>query len=103
MAERVPVARAGDLLEGRPIRIEAFGREIALVRDGGVVRAVDDVCPHRGGPMHQGEVEDGCLSCPLHGWSFSLTSGEMVGQPEVHLDVFVVSEADGMVFLEPPP
>jgi nitrite reductase (NADH) small subunit len=102
MTERVAVAEAAALEEGVPVKVEAFGREIALVRHQGVVRALDDVCPHRGGPMHQGEVVDGCLECPLHGWAFSLETGRMDGGSGVALEVFSVREEDGRVYLEAP-
>jgi nitrite reductase (NADH) small subunit len=52
--------------------------------------------------MHQGEVVDGCLECPLHGWAFSLETGRMDGGSGVALEVFSVREEDGRVYLEAP-
>lgn len=40
------------------------------------VFALDDVCPHKGGPLSQGIVHDRQVTCPLHGWVIALDSGE---------------------------
>ncbi|HEV2819369.1 MAG TPA: Rieske 2Fe-2S domain-containing protein, partial [Solirubrobacteraceae bacterium] len=41
--------------------------------------ALDDACPHRGGPLADGLVADSCVTCPLHGWRFELRSGAALG------------------------
>ena len=46
------------------------------------VFAVHDKCPHKGGPLSQGIVNDGTVTCPLHGWKIKLDSGEAVA-PDV--------------------
>lgn len=99
---RVEVARSEELKEGVSIKVVAEGRELVLVRHAGRAFALDDVCPHRGGPMHQGEVVKGCLECPLHGWPFDLETGQMPGAPDVRLEVFLVVEENGAIFVEVP-
>ncbi|WP_419903992.1 nitrite reductase small subunit NirD [Kiloniella sp.] len=37
--------------------------------------ALEDKCPHKNGPLSQGIVHDGCVTCPLHNWVISLESG----------------------------
>lgn len=54
----------------RPLRRLLFGRAIALWRSPGGVRALADVCPHRGAPLSGGVVVDGALACPYHGYRF---------------------------------
>jgi nitrite reductase (NADH) small subunit len=44
--------------------------------------ALEDKCPHRGGPLSQGIVHDGCVTCPLHNWVISLESGRAQGANE---------------------
>ena len=44
--------------------------------------ALEDRCPHRGGPLSQGIVHDGCVTCPLHNWVISLESGAALGADE---------------------
>jgi nitrite reductase/ring-hydroxylating ferredoxin subunit len=86
---------------GEPVlRKDAGGRRFACVRDGDVVHAVDDRCPHQGYPLSQGEVRGGVLTCAWHNWKFELQTGACTfgGEPvrryatrvedgHVHLDV----------------
>ena len=46
------------------------------------VFALEDKCPHRNGPLSQGIVHDGCVTCPLHNWVISLETGEAQGADE---------------------
>ena len=41
--------------------------------------ALEDKCPHKAGPLSQGMVHDGCVTCPMHGWVISLETGEATG------------------------
>ncbi len=66
-----PVAYAADVAE-RPIRVRLFGEAYVVWRpapDRGVSVAIDE-CPHRNARLSQGWIDDGCLVCPYHGWSF---------------------------------
>jgi nitrite reductase/ring-hydroxylating ferredoxin subunit/uncharacterized membrane protein len=69
------VAAAADVVEGRPLRVDADGTPVVLVRDRGRVYAMGAVCSHYGAPMEDGEVNDGCLICPWHGSRFRLEDG----------------------------
>lgn len=100
---RIRVLDADALVEARPVQVEAFGRLVAVVRYQGKVYAMDDVCPHRAAPLHQGEVSEACLECPLHGWAFSLATGEMSGAPDIRVETFTVVEAEAGIYLEAPP
>ena len=46
------------------------------------VFALEDRCPHRNGPLSQGIVHDGCVTCPLHNWVISLETGKAQGADE---------------------
>lgn len=46
------------------------------------VYALEDRCPHRNGPLSQGIVHDGCVTCPLHNWVISLETGKATGADE---------------------
>lgn len=53
---------------------------IAVFRtDDDAVFAIDDKCPHKGGPLSQGIVHDRAVTCPLHNWVISLETGEAQG------------------------
>jgi nitrite reductase/ring-hydroxylating ferredoxin subunit len=51
-----------DLKEGKPIKLEVNGKEVALVLVSGRVYAMDAVCSHEGGPLEQGSIK-GCSFC----------------------------------------
>lgn len=72
------------------------GKTIALFRTAmDEVYALEDRCPHKNGPLSQGIVHDGCVTCPLHNWVISLKSGEAQGADEGQVDTFPVRiEAD---------
>lgn len=70
------VAQLDDIPEGGFLRIDLDGRAVALHREGREVHAIDPVCPHRGGPLDEGGVEDGVAVCPWHGWAFEVRTGK---------------------------
>ena len=54
------------------------------------VFALEDRCPHRRGPLSQGIVHDGCVTCPLHNWVISLETGRAQGADEGSVASFPV-------------
>ena len=59
--------------EGRPVRIG--GREIAIFNLGDRFLAIDNHCPHQGGPLCDGIVTGNAVVCPLHAWKIGLETG----------------------------
>ncbi len=85
---------------GKLIVTLSTGEEAALFRIKGKIYAVDNTCPHEGGPIGDGEV-DGCVvTCPWHEWQFSLESGECLNMPGSDLKRFKVWEKSGEIYLE---
>jgi nitrite reductase (NADH) small subunit len=58
--------------------VEAGAFSLAVFRQGDQVYALENACPHRGGPLCEGDVKDGVVYCPLHAWGFDLRSGRAV-------------------------
>lgn len=77
------VAKLADLQEAKPTRANAGDVPLVLVRQGETVHAMAWACSHQGGPLDEGQVENGCLSCPWHQTAFRLTDGEPVSGPGV--------------------
>ena len=77
MSEFIKVAKTSDLASGQGMVVEIAGRAIALFNVNGEYFALDNVCPHRGGPIGEGYVDchNQTVQCPWHGWTFSLASG----------------------------
>jgi len=81
------VAGIGDVAEGRVKSVHAQGVTLALVRFNGQYAAMENKCPHQGGPLGEGSIERGegdqCwLRCPWHGWDFDPLTGRPPGGHE---------------------
>lgn len=77
MSEFVRICGKADLPSAGEAREIALGERVFCVaNDGGSISIMDNVCPHRGGPLGQGMLEGGKIICPWHGWAFDLKTGE---------------------------
>lgn len=74
------VARLEELQSQSARAAEIAGVSVAIFRVGDEAHALDDFCPHSGGPLSEGVVADGCVTCPWHGARFELASGRSVGE-----------------------
>ncbi|WP_345503898.1 thiamine pyrophosphate-binding protein [Pedococcus ginsenosidimutans] len=72
--------------EGRVRSVTVDGRSIALTRCGGRLGALENHCPHQGGPLGEGSIEDGLLRCPWHGYDYDPVTGAPPGLLADHLD-----------------
>jgi nitrite reductase/ring-hydroxylating ferredoxin subunit/uncharacterized membrane protein len=70
-----------ELAEGRPACALVDEVPVLLVREGGEIHALANRCTHRGGPLHEGEVSDGRVTCPWHGSEFDLRTGSVERGP----------------------
>jgi nitrite reductase (NADH) small subunit len=64
------------------------------------VFALEDRCPHRGGPLSQGMVHDGCVTCPLHNWVISLDTGTAEGADEGAVRTFPMKRDGDRIFID---
>ncbi len=81
MTTFVRVARLAELPEGEPVRCEARGEPVGLLRRGGEVLAFADRCTHEEASLCEGFVEGFTIECPLHGASFDLRTGKALSLP----------------------
>ena len=75
MAERFRIASRGEVPPGTGKVVVAGGRVLALFNVEGEFFAVDNSCPHRGGPLGEGHLQGKIVTCPWHGWQFDLACG----------------------------
>ena len=93
----VPVLAERELAH-EPKRVEAEGVAIMLVRSGGEIRALANTCPHMGGPLAEGRIENGTIRCPWHGSRFDLRTGAAVEGPTAFpAPCFEVRVRDGRI------
>jgi len=91
------VATADDIPVGQGKVYKVNGREIAIFNVDGSFYAVNNVCPHRGGPIGEGRLEQSIVTCPWHDWSFDVCSGKSTYNPKVCLERFAVRVIDGKI------
>jgi nitrite reductase/ring-hydroxylating ferredoxin subunit len=75
------LVRIGELAEGRPERRMLGEVPLLILRDGADVHVLADRCSHLSGPLSEGEITDGCVTCPWHGSRFRLRDGAVVRGP----------------------
>jgi nitrite reductase/ring-hydroxylating ferredoxin subunit/uncharacterized membrane protein len=78
-----------------PQRVTVDGVELVVFRAGGRLVAMGAVCPHRGGPLEQGAIVDGCLECPWHRSRFRIDDGALVRGPSATPLISYEARPDG--------
>lgn len=95
----IKVAQVADVPPGTAIVVRAEGRALALFNVDGRFYALDNACPHRGGPLGEGDIAGTVVTCPWHAWSWDVTSGANVNNPAVRVTCHVVTVNDGSVLV----
>ena len=75
MPHRVKIAVRSEVPPGTGRVVVALGRVLAVFNLEGSFHAVDNSCPHRGGPLGEGFLKGCVVTCPWHGWQFDVRSG----------------------------
>lgn len=79
-----------ELTEGKGKYVEIDGFQLAVFLDRGAISVIDNNCPHAGGNLAGGFVDNGCAVCPWHYWAFRLDNGEMRDSPGVAVTKYPV-------------
>lgn len=86
-------------LEGRRVEAEGFYAGVFNTEEG--FYAVYDVCPHKGGPLSDGDVAAGTVTCPLHARKIDLKTGEVLNDDSLSCTLtFPVKVEDGSIYLD---
>ena len=78
------VLDASMLPDNRPTAALCGELPLVIVKRNGTIYALADRCAHRGGPLHEGELEGDCISCPWHGTRFRLDGGSVERGPSAY-------------------
>lgn len=92
------VLSATELPEGRVTTVAAGHKSIALVHYDGQFSALDNHCPHQGGPLGEGSIENGLLRCPWHGFDYCPLNGKTPGFDD-EATTYPLEIRDGQVFV----
>jgi nitrite reductase (NADH) small subunit len=84
--------------EGRTYAVAGEQVAVFRLRDGSL-RAIDAVCPHRGGPLADGLIDGQVVVCPLHGHTFDTSTGREVAGSGLSVRSYPVAAVDGSIRL----
>jgi nitrite reductase/ring-hydroxylating ferredoxin subunit len=93
-----------EIPEGRAKVVCLPGRErVAVFKYAGCVSAVTNVCAHQRGPLGEGKVVDGCISCPWHGWEYRPQDGRSPPPFQEKIATYQVKVSGRSILLNPDP
>jgi nitrite reductase/ring-hydroxylating ferredoxin subunit/DMSO/TMAO reductase YedYZ heme-binding membrane subunit len=95
---------ADDFVEGRALVVQPpEGEKVAIFRDEGRLSAVTNLCAHQNGPLGEGRVVDGCITCPWHGFQYRLEDGCAPPPYTERLATYALRLEGARVLLDPRP
>lgn len=119
-ADRIRVCAVEELPEGEYTLVGVDGQQVGVLNVDGTYYAIQNECPHQGGPVCQGAVrpelvgefvepgervreyhgERQVITCPWHGWEYDLETGVHMGVDDIELRTYDVVERDGVLYVE---
>lgn len=96
MAEFTRICAQSELPQpGTVLDVTANGRSLCVANFEGKICVLDGTCPHEGGPLGEGSLEDGRVVCPWHAYAFDVHTGEAEGEPSLKAEVLEAKVEDG--------
>ena len=99
----VEVCKVDGITEKCATIISLSGERIAVFRYDGKVSAISNACQHQNGPLGEGRIIDGCITCPWHGYQYQPESGAAPPPFKEKVPTFHVKIVKGSVFVHPRP
>ena len=99
----IDACAVNDILENRARIVCLSGERVALFKYDGKVSAVSNVCQHQNGPLGEGKIIDGCITCPWHGYQYRPSTGASPPPFVEKVPTFKVQIRNGRVFVHPRP
>lgn len=97
---KLKIGSLKDLPEEAGKVVEVEGYTLAVFRIDGQVHVIDNACPHRLGPLGEGELDGNVVECPWHGWRFDVRTGENPDFPGAKVPCFPVTVEGDDVYVE---
>jgi NAD(P)H-dependent nitrite reductase small subunit len=93
--------RADEIAPGCSKVVRAGEQVVAIFNVKGRLYAIDNTCPHQGGPLGEGYLEEsGTVSCPWHAWNFDVRTGVSPIDPDVRVRTYPLCVVDGEIIVE---
>jgi nitrite reductase/ring-hydroxylating ferredoxin subunit/DMSO/TMAO reductase YedYZ heme-binding membrane subunit len=99
----VEVCKVDRIAENCATIVALSGERVAVFRYDGKVSAISNVCQHQNGPLGEGRIIDGCVTCPWHGYQYRPESGAAPAPFKEKVPTFRVKVVQGTVFVHPRP
>jgi methionine sulfoxide reductase heme-binding subunit len=99
----VDACAVADIPENRARIVCLSGERVAVFKYGGKISAVSNVCQHQNGPLGEGKIVYGCITCPWHGYQYQPDTGASPPPFVEKVPTFNVRVKDGRVFVHPKP
>lgn len=101
--EFVPVIPASELVDRQTLRVNLNGTIISVAKVDGQLYAFQEFCTHRFGPLSEGCLHDGKVTCPWHGSTFDMQTGQVAkGPAKMPIKTFEIVERDGQIMIRQP-
>ena len=94
------VGKIQDVENGKSLILDLSGKRVALFKIEDQFYAIENTCPHRGGPLGEGEVGGMQVTCPWHAWTFDLKTGSCVNIPGNKIKTFPVKIEKEEILIE---
>jgi nitrite reductase/ring-hydroxylating ferredoxin subunit len=101
MADFIDVGSTSDLPVGRVKRVTIGEASLALCHTTAGFFALDNTCPHRGGPLSEGDVIANEIVCPWHLWGFDVATGLCGGNPDLSVTTHEVRIEGDRILVRP--
>jgi len=99
----IAVGAAAAIPDGRAVVVPIGDREAAVFRDGNRIAAMSNACAHQNGPLGEGRIVDGCVTCPWHGFQYRLEDGSSPPPFTERVPTYRLKLVGGALFLDPRP
>ena len=96
----VKAAKTAEVNPGNSINAKLEGHFIGIHNVDGEYYAVDNICPHVGGLLHAGQLEDGVVVCPIHQWKFSVKTGKCIWPGKCEIATYPVMVDEEHIFVD---
>lgn len=94
------VAVLANFWDGERLCAQSAGKSIVLLNRGGKIYAYENRCAHLAYPMNEGTIEGDVWTCPAHGWTYDVCTGEGLNPEGVSLKAFPVKIENGDVWVD---
>jgi len=96
------IAGTADVAAGTGLVASVAGKDYALFNLDGTFHVIDNTCVHRGGPLGEGDLNGDTVTCPWHGWQYSVKTGLCLNKDGIAVACYDVKVEGGDILIALP-